>query len=103
MLKAKKNIIGPQLRELRNARKLSQAAFAALCQQTGWGMTREIIARIEGQVRCVTDIELCLLAEILSVGVEKLLPAPAIWRQEHALRAAVPQTFQAWPESPGTA
>ena len=89
MLKAAKNIVGRQLKQVRNARQLSQAALALLCQKTGWNMTREIIARIEGRVRCVTDMELLLLAELLGVKVQELLPSESTWLQERHLLLAL--------------
>jgi hypothetical protein len=53
---------------------LSQAAFAAKCQRMGWDISRGIVAGIEGQVRCVTDIEFVQLARALGVALEALLP-----------------------------
>jgi hypothetical protein len=37
-------------------------------------VSRDIVARIELQSRCVTDIELIELAHVLRVSVESLLP-----------------------------
>ena len=59
---------------LRNKLGLSQAQFAAKCQLAGWDVSRDIVARIELQVRCVTDIELVTLAGVLRVPVDALLP-----------------------------
>lgn len=59
---------------LRNKLGLSQAQFAAKCQLSGWDVSRDIVARIELQVRCVTDIELMTLAGVLRVPVDALLP-----------------------------
>ena len=58
---------------LRNKLGLSQAQFAAKCQLSGWDVSRDIVARIELQVRCVTDIELMTLAGVLRVPVDALL------------------------------
>ncbi|MGB8352295.1 MAG: helix-turn-helix transcriptional regulator [Chthoniobacteraceae bacterium] len=69
-----KNIVGPQVSRLRSQMKLSQAAFAAKCQRKGWDISRGIVAAIEGQVRCVTDEEFVLLAKMLDVPLEALLP-----------------------------
>ena len=69
-----KNAVGPKLMRLRSRLGLSQAAFAARCQLSGWDVSRDIIARIELQKRCVTDIELLELAHVLRVSVESLLP-----------------------------
>ena len=59
---------------LRNKLGLSQAQLAAKCQLAGWDVSRDIVARIELQVRCVTDIELVTLAGVLRVPVDALLP-----------------------------
>jgi transcriptional regulator with XRE-family HTH domain len=69
-----KNAVGPQLMRLRNRLGLSQAQLAARFQVAGWDVSRDIIARIELQTRCVTDIELLELARVLHVSPESLLP-----------------------------
>ena len=70
----RKNIVGPQVSRIRGQIGLSQEAFAAKCQRKGWDISRGIIAAIEGQVRCVTDEEFVLLAQMLGVSLEALLP-----------------------------
>jgi len=52
---------------------LSQAQLAAKFQVAGWDLSRDIIARIELQTRCVTDVELIELARILKVPTDALL------------------------------
>ncbi len=69
-----KNAVGPRLMSLRTRLGLSQAQFAAKCQLAGWDVSRDIVARIELQIRCVTDIELMTLAGVLRVPVDALLP-----------------------------
>lgn len=69
-----RNIIGPQLRRLRYERGLSQPELAAECQRMGWDISRDIIARIEGQTRWVADFELLLLARAFKVSVEVFWP-----------------------------
>lgn len=74
MTKSKpKNAVGPQLMRLRSRLGLSQAQMAAKFQVAGWDLSRDIIARIELQTRCVTDLEVIELARILRVPVESLL------------------------------
>ena len=68
-----RNIVGPKVRRLRNARKLSQAKLAEKCQLIGWDISREGIAKIEGQVRGVSDSELVHLCKALRVSPEILL------------------------------
>ena len=69
-----KNIVGPQVRRLRVAAKLSQAALAAACQRVGWDIDRNTIAKIEGQMRWVGDFELLYLAKALGCRVEEVWP-----------------------------
>jgi transcriptional regulator with XRE-family HTH domain len=70
------NIVGAQVRRLRSERELSQPALAAKCQRLGWDVGRDILARIEGRIRLVTDSELLFLARALDVSLEELF-APA--------------------------
>ena len=72
------NIVGPQISRLREAQGLSQAALAAKCQLLGWDISRDVLARIEGQIRLVTDTELVFLARSLAVSVDGLLPKAAM-------------------------
>jgi transcriptional regulator with XRE-family HTH domain len=68
------NIVGPQVRRLRNSQGLSQPELAAKCQRMGWDVGRDIIARIESQVRLVTDSEILFLAKALGASVVDLFP-----------------------------
>ena len=68
------NIVGPQIRRLRNARGLSQHELAAKCQRMGWDVGRDIIARIESRIRLVTDSEILFLARALRATVGDLFP-----------------------------
>ena len=67
------NMIGPRLRSLREAEGLTQAEFAARLQLAGWDISRETLAKVESQVRCVTDRELVRFAEALEVEPNELL------------------------------
>ena len=67
-----KNIVGPQVRRLRVAANLSQAALAAACQRIGWDIDRNTIAKIEGQMRWVGDFELLHLADVFKRRVGDL-------------------------------
>jgi len=73
-----RNLIGPQLRQLRNQRGLSQQDLAALFQRRGWDVSRGIIARIEGQVRWIADFELIFIAQALGKSVEDILSRKGI-------------------------
>lgn len=75
MKKAKsKNIVGPQVRKLRDQKGLTQEMFAARCTVLGLDLSRATLSKIEAQLRCVTDAELVVLAEALKVDVTTLLP-----------------------------
>jgi len=75
MPKASKNIVGPQVRRLRNASGMSQNALAAACQRCGWDIERDTISKIEGGRRWVGDAELVELAKALRRPVVDLFPA----------------------------
>ena len=67
------NMIGPTLRSLREAEGLTQAELAGRLQLAGWDISRETLAKVESQVRCVTDRELVRFAEALDVDPSELL------------------------------
>ena len=69
-----RNIVGPQVRQLRYRDGLSQPELAAKCQRLGWDIGRDTIAKIEGRNRWVGDEELVHLARSLGVALEKLFP-----------------------------
>ena len=73
-MKNRKNIVGPNVRRLRNNQDISQERLAAACQLTGWDISREGIAKIESQVRGVSDIEILKLAKALRVHFSVLFP-----------------------------
>jgi transcriptional regulator with XRE-family HTH domain len=68
------NIVGPQIRRLRYQQGLPQPAFTAWCQLLGWEFSRESIAKIESQVRGVSDREILKLAKALRVHFSVLFP-----------------------------
>lgn len=70
-----KNVVGEQVRVIRNQRGWSQADFAAKCQLIGWDVDRGTISKIEAGLRRVTDAELYMLAATLKVSITDLFPA----------------------------
>lgn len=68
-----RNIVGPNVRRLRNQLGFSQEVLALKCQLAGWDISRDGIAKIEGQVRWVADFELVYLCRIFQVKAEILL------------------------------
>jgi len=69
-----RNIIGPGLRRLRNERGLTQAQLAEFLQRKGWDISRETLAKIEAQLRWLTDFEVAFLLSALGVELTALLP-----------------------------
>ena len=61
------NIIGPQIKRLREQRNMTQEQLTTHCNLIGWNISRSALAKIESQVRRVTDSEVALIAEALSV------------------------------------
>lgn len=70
-----KNVVGEQVRVVRNQRGWSQADFAAKCQLIGWDIDRGTVSKIEAGQRRVTDAELYMLAATLKVPIPDLFPA----------------------------
>ena len=68
------NVVGPVVRRLRNAQKLTQDLLAARCAVAGCDISRGTLAKIEAQIRGVSDVELFALASVLRVQMEELFP-----------------------------
>lgn len=69
------NATGPQIRRFRAEQGLTQEDLVARCGVTGWRLSRGTLAKIEAQVRCVSDAELYILARALKRPIEQLYPA----------------------------
>ena len=69
------NKIGPQVRYLREKQGMTQEELAAKCNLLGWNITRSTLAKMESQVRRITDEEVLLLANALRVDVSLLFEA----------------------------
>ena len=67
------NAVGGTLRRLRNARNWSQEDFAARCQLREWDIDRVIVAKIESQLRAVSDWELLKLCEVVGIAPNEIL------------------------------
>ncbi len=68
------NIVGPQVSRFRLELGLTQETFAARCGVLGWRLSRGTVAKIEAQVRCVSDAEVYILAAALKRQIESLYP-----------------------------
>ena len=68
------NAVGPTVRRLRYAKKLTQDLLAVRCAVAGCDISRGTLAKIEAQIRGVSDVELFALAQVLRVPIEELFP-----------------------------
>jgi len=66
------NLVGPQVRKIRELQKLTQEALVTRCHILKWNISRSTLAKIESQVRRVTDEEVARLAQVLEVGISEL-------------------------------
>ena len=71
----RKNVSGDRIRELRLRARLSQAALAAKMQTEGVVVEQDVISRIEGGSRLVTDYELLVLTRIFGTTADWLIGA----------------------------
>lgn len=68
----KQNTVGPQVRKIRYQKQMTQEMFTARCNRLGWDLSRGTLAKIEAQIRCVSDSELVILAKALRVPITEL-------------------------------
>jgi len=68
---------------MREQRGLSQTELMTKVNLVGWDVSRDIIARIEGQVRWVADFEILKLAEALNVDGPELLRRATVRGKRH--------------------
>lgn len=73
-MKPRRNLVGPQIRKLRFQKNLKQEDLSAKCGVLGWDISRGTLAKVEAGIRCVTDLELWVLARALRVSLEDLYP-----------------------------
>ena len=66
------NIVGPNIRRIRESKKLTQDELAAHCNLAGFNISRSTLAKIEVKARRVTDIELQLFSKALNVKIQDL-------------------------------
>ena len=69
-----RNVAGPTIRRLRNARGWTQAELAAKLQIIGLDLDRADVGKIESQLRSIYDFELFLLAQALGIDANTLNP-----------------------------
>lgn len=66
------NIIGKNIKRIREDKSWTQEILVAKCQVEQWEITRSTLAKIESNVRRVTDIEVKRFAQIFEVSVNEL-------------------------------
>ncbi len=68
------NIIGPQIRKIRYAKKWSQGKLAIKLQCAGWDISRSGVSKIEARLKFVKDYEIEYLIEVLRIEHKDLFP-----------------------------
>ena len=71
---AKLNVIGPQVRTLRECKGWTQSQLAVKLQLFGWDTSQDSISRLENQGRRVPDLEIFVLGKVLDAKFELLFP-----------------------------
>ena len=66
------NIVGPQVRRIRESKGMTQEDLVARCNLQKWDISRSTLAKIESQVRRVTDEEVAKLAKALKIDIKNL-------------------------------
>jgi len=66
------NVIGPKIKQVRESQNLTQEELAARCNVLGWDISRSTLAKIESQVRRVTDKEAAMMAKVLEINIKEL-------------------------------
>jgi transcriptional regulator with XRE-family HTH domain len=66
------NIIGKNIKRIREDKEWTQEVFVAKCHLIQWKITRSTLAKIEANVRRVTDIEVKLFAQVLKTSIDEL-------------------------------
>lgn len=66
------NIVGKNVRAIREAKGWTQEQLVAKCNLIDWQISRSTLAKIEANVRRVTDIEVQKLSLALNVVINEL-------------------------------
>lgn len=66
------NVIGPNIRIIRERKKLTQEQLSAKCNLLEWDISRSTLAKIESKSRRVIDLEVIILAKALNVSISEI-------------------------------
>jgi transcriptional regulator with XRE-family HTH domain len=77
MAASPKNIAGREIHRLRLLKNLTQEDLAACLQVHGYDISRTTLAKIEAGIRCVSDMEVVVLAKVLGCTPNELLSRDA--------------------------
>lgn len=66
------NIIGKNIKRIREDKSWTQEILVAKCHLAQWKITRSTLAKIESNVRRVTDIEVKLFSQVLNTSINEL-------------------------------
>lgn len=66
------NIVGKNVRTIRETKGWTQEQLVAKCNLIDWQISRSTLAKIEAHVRRVTDIEVQKLSVALNVPINEL-------------------------------
>jgi len=66
------NIVGKKVKNIREKKDWTQEQLVAKCNLIDWQISRSTLAKIESNVRRVTDIEVQKLSLALNVQVNEL-------------------------------
>lgn len=67
-----KNVVGKNVREIREKAGITQEQLAIRLEMAGWHIDRFLISKIERGERQVLDIEVQLFAKVLDVSINSL-------------------------------
>jgi transcriptional regulator with XRE-family HTH domain len=68
------NVVGSQVRELREGKGWNQNQLTTKLQLAGWDTSQGSLSRLENGERRVPDLELFVLAGVLDAKLEDLFP-----------------------------
>lgn len=78
-----RNAIGPAVRRLRVSKGLTQDELAARLALAGLDAADRVwVAKVESQIRSVFDFELAVIASVLGVTAEDLMPAAKVLKRD---------------------